>query len=215
MTAAPHVGCLIVMLTLLSASGASPKPPSAQPLPFSCATFPPDLTAAALRERFGERNVQRALVPWGGSEGDENPGTVLFAGDETATLQIFWRDGAAERHPAWVSVRGARSRWQTPAGVTLGTRLLELESLNRRPFRLLGFGNDVSGTVMSWAGGRLDAARADRCRLRMRLAVPWDRTRDGRSPMYRQLLGEREFSSGHPAMQSLDPAVYELFIQYR
>jgi hypothetical protein len=26
---------------------------------------------------------------------------------------------------------------------------------------------------------------------------------------------EREFPSGHPAMQALDPAVYELFLQYR
>ena len=27
--------------------------------------------------------------------------------------------------------------------------------------------------------------------------------------------GERQFSSGHPAMQALNPAIYEIFVQYR
>jgi len=31
---------------------------------------------------------------------------------------------------------------------------------------------------------------------------------------YRQVLGDREFSSGHPAMQTLDPSVYEVWLDY-
>jgi hypothetical protein len=201
-------------LALLTSTSSVVQLPEAALL-FSCGTFPPYLSAADLRERFGEQNVRRAPVPWGGAEGDHNEGTVLFPDDENGRLQIFWRDAAAQRQPEWVSVRGERSRWRTPAGVTLGTHLRELESLNGRPFRLLGFANDVSGTVMSWSGGRLETQDTERCRVRLRLQVPWQRTDHGRSPPYRQLLGEREFSSGHPAMQGLNPAVYELLIQYR
>ena len=200
---------IVALVLLISTSSVVQLPDAA--LPFSCATFPPDLSAADLRERFGEQHVQRAPVPWGGAEGDSSEGTVLFPDDEHGRLQIFWRDSATQRQPEWVSVRGERSRWRTSSGVTLGTHLRELESLNGRPFRLLGFGNDVSGTVMSWSG----AQDTERCRVRLRLQVPWPRTDHGRSPLYRQLLGEREFSSGHPAMQALDPAVYELFLQYR
>jgi hypothetical protein len=158
--------------------------------------------------------VQTAPVPWGGAEGDYNEGTVLFGSDPNATLQIYWADRAGKRDPQWVSVRGDRSRWHSPGGVTLGTSLKVIEELNGRPFRLLGFATDVSGTVMSWSNGRLSTDPGE-CRVRMRLRPAPEKTDRGLSPLYRQLLGEREFSSGHPAMQALDPSVYELFIQYR
>jgi hypothetical protein len=213
-THAASLAPTIVALALLVSTSSVVQLPDAA-LPFSCVTFPPDLSAADLRERFGEQNVQRAPVPWGGAEGDYNEGTVLFPDDEHGRLQIFWRDGAAQRQPEWVSVRGERSRWRTSSGASLGTHLQALERLNGRPFRLLGFATDVSGTVMSWSGGRLDEQDTERCRVRLRLQVPWPRTDHGRSSLYRQLIGERDFSSGHPAMQALDPLVYELFLQYR
>ena len=184
-------------------------------LPFSCSTFPSTVNAAALRERFGQEHVETAPVPWGGAEGDYNEGTVLFGKDPNAKLEIFWHDTPRKRNPAWVSVRGDRSRWRTAAGITLGTHLRTLETLNGGPFRLLGFGTDVSGTVMSWSNGRLATQDVAECRVRIRLRVPWETTGDGRSLLFRQLIGEREFSSGHPAMQSLDASVYELFLQYR
>jgi hypothetical protein len=90
-----------------------------------------------------------------------------------------------------------------------------LETLTAGPFRLLGFGTDVSGTVMSWPEGHLVAQDSADCRVRVRLVVPRDNTEDGRSTLFRQLIGEREFSSGHPAMQALNPSVYELFLHYR
>jgi hypothetical protein len=68
---------------------------------------------------------------------------------------------------------------------------------------------------MSWSGGRLPEQDASGCRVRLRLAVDSERTEDGRSSHFQQLIGERPFSSGHPAMQALNPSVYELMIQYR
>ena len=206
---------VMVGLALVTSVGASQVPTQDRSLPFSCATFSADVSAAGLRERFGEEHVHTAPVPWGGAEGDYNEGTVLFGKDPSARLEIFWRDTAGKRNPEWVSVRGDGSRWRTPAGVSLGARLRMLETLNAGPFRLLGFGTDVSGTVMSWSNGRLAAGDSAGCRVRLRLGFAREHTRDGRSSLVRQLIGEREFSSGHPAMQSLNPSVYELFLQYR
>jgi len=38
--------------------------------------------------------------------------------------------------------------------------------------------------------------------------------RFGAGNVMNQLKGEREYSSGHPAMQALNPTVSELFLQY-
>lgn len=205
----------LVVMSFALFVGVARVPAQDRPLPFSCATFSPDVSAGDLQARFGEEHVQTARVPWGGAEGDYSEGTVLFGKDPSARLEIFWHDTAGKRNPEWVSVRGTRSRWRTPAGVTLGTHLRMLETLNAGPFRLLGFGTDVSGTVMSWSEGRLVGQDSADCRVRIRLRVPADNMEDGRSTLFRQLIGEREFSSGHPAMQALNPSVYELFLQYR
>jgi hypothetical protein len=41
---------------------------------------------------------------------------------------------------------------------------------------------------------------------------------NGASPIgtdvIRQVVGQREYASGHPAMQKLNPTVYELLLQY-
>jgi hypothetical protein len=89
----------------------------ASQLPFSCTVFSANTTAADLRARFGAANVKTAQVPWGGGEGDYGEGTVLFDGDPTAKLEIYWRDRTRQRDPDWVSVRGKQTRWRSPAGI--------------------------------------------------------------------------------------------------
>ena len=131
----------------------------------------------------------------------------------TARLEIHWRDGTNQRHPEWVSVRGKQTRWRAPSGITLGT-LRRIEILNGRPFRLLGFGSDVQGTVGSWSGGRLESQNANGCRVGMRLGTDWNTVDVMYSAHMNQLQGEREFSSGHPAMQGLNPTVNELLLGY-
>ena len=183
-------------------------------LPFSCEVLSPGTSAAALAARFGVANVKTAQVPWGGAEGDFSEGTVLFDGITDARLEIYWRDSANKREPEWVSVRGKSTRWQSPAGIKLGTTLRTLEQLNGKPFRLLGFGSDVSGTVMSWSCGRLAEQDDPGCRVRVRVGPEWENMGPSRSALINQLKGETEFSSGHPAMQALNPAVYEMLLQY-
>lgn len=209
---------LCMCVAALAGSGFSSQPVVAQDsvLPFSCEIFSATASEATLSARFGAANVKTGLVPWGGAEGDVNEGTVLFDSVPDAKLEIYWSDRANKRNPEWVSVRGRHSRWRSPRRISLGASLRTIEQLNRRPFRLLGFGSDVSGTVMSWSGGRLESQNTASCRLRLRLGVGrgWDRADPKRSALIHQVTGEKEYSSGHPAMQALDPAVYEMFLQY-
>jgi hypothetical protein len=207
--------CRLSLLSLgVSSIARSTQTPSGGPLPFSCEVFSPSTTAADLGARFGTDNIKTAMVPWGGAEGDYNEGTVLFDADPSARLEIYWRDRANKRDPDWVRVRGKQTRWRSPSGITLGTSLRTVEQLNGRPFRLIGFRSDVGGTVVTWSGGRLDAQNVRACRVRIRLNSDSDREDAKVKALVNQLGGEREFSSGHPALQRLNPAVNELFLQY-
>ena len=169
-------------------------------LPFSCGIFSATASDVTLSARFGQR-MSEGLVP-GAAPKAASISTVLFDSMSDAKLEIYWRDRANKRHPEWVSVRGKQSRWRSPSGITLGTPLRAIERLNARPFRLLGFGTDVSGTVMGWSGGRLDSQNTATCKLRLRMRPDWDRVDPARTPLVNQLIGEVEYSSGHPAMQA-------------
>jgi hypothetical protein len=48
----------------------------------------------------------------------------------------------------------------------------------------------------------------------MRLSPDWDNADTNVQALMKQLQGESEYSSGHPAMQSLNPTVNEVFLQY-
>jgi hypothetical protein len=209
-----HICLLVGVLVVAASRGGLATASQGKGLPFSCEVFSAGTSAAALSARFGAQNLTTAQVPWGGAEGDFREGSVLFDATPDARLEIHWRDTANKRDPAWVSVRGSNTRWRTPAGITLGTTLLTIEQLNGRPFRLIGFGSDVSGTVVNWSDGRLEAQSTTDCRVRVRVRPDWEGVTAIMSGHVNGLKSEREYSSGHPAMQALNPAVYELFLQY-
>ena len=180
----------------------------------ACSAFPPTTTDADLRARFGSENVSvESVADPNGAEGDMTEGTVLFAKDATARLEISWRDATEKRRPSVISRLASRGRWHTPSGITLGTNLKAIEKLNGRPFRLAGLAFDLQGTVMSWRGGRLQAEDTEDCHLGVRLRVESAGTR-ATVELEKQVMGDGEFSSGHPAMQALNPTVYELRLWY-
>lgn len=203
--------CVVLLAAIVVAgsvgthgAGQSPSSPARV---FDCRTFPPDLAEADLGRRYGRQHVTAGPVPVG--EGMEEDGTTLFTASDADRVTILWKDKASRRRPDSISVRVGASAWRTPDGIGIGTDLAVLERLNRRPFRLLGFGWDYGGTVMSWSGGRLATAADEGCRMRLRLSpMHW-------SSAGRAVIGEREFSSGHPVMQALNPRVYEILLFYR
>src|SRR6185436_1494412 len=107
-----------------------------------------------------------------------------------------------------------QGRWRTSSGITLGTDLKTVEKLNGRPFRLAGLAFDAQGTVVSWRGGRLEAQDSVDCHVGVRLRVEAPGNGAASAALERQVTGDKDFSSGHPAMQALNPAAYELFLWF-
>jgi hypothetical protein len=170
------------------------------------------MTKKTLAATFGAPNVTVEKIHIG--EGDFEEGTVLFSKSPDDRLEILWTGGVENGRPRHLVVRGEKSRWRTAGGLALGVSLQAIERLNRRPFRLLGFGWDYAGTTMDWSGGLLDDRSHGPCRIGARFTPP-DGARDIEGgKWYSQVMGDKEFSSGHPAMQVLNPIIYEIFLQY-
>jgi len=164
-------------------------------------------TEVDLAHAYGAANVGQATIDMG--EGDLASGTVLFPADSLRRVHILWKDGEARRFPDVAILRGYRSVWSFPESVSLGTRLSDLERRNGRPFRLLGFGWGMEGFVTSWGGGYLDSGLSGRVKLYL---APDSAGRS--TPDYAQAQGEQEFDSNSPAMQRLNPAVYQIIADF-
>jgi hypothetical protein len=165
-------------------------------------------TEGDLIRTYGKKNIVSQDVGIG--EGETEPGTELFPTDPLRRVDILWKDPVEKRGPKSVWISGTKSLWGTVHGISLSTTLKKLEQLNRKPFRLTGFAWDYSGTVLSWNGGSLEQelGQADRPgRIILRLDCTQDQYQQ---PDYKSLLGDRGFSSAHPAMEKLNPTVYQM-----
>ncbi|MDE0191364.1 MAG: hypothetical protein OXQ90_08395 [Gammaproteobacteria bacterium] len=177
---------------------------------FECgAIFGPETTPASLVAEFGEENVVTKRVHAG--EGSYETGTVVFP-DTEDEVEVLWKEPTLGGGPRIVRTRGKPGSWETLLRLKIGLDLRSIERINRRPFRLAGFAWDYGGTVTSWEGGRLEQSPEATCRLRARLSPddPGDDAALWRAE--RQVLGDGIYSSGHPAMQMLNPKIHELFL---
>ena len=186
----------------------------------------PNSTSATLRAAIGEDAVVDRNIGMG--EGEFEAGTIIYPDDPTRSLAIIWHDAERRERPKTVMVcyhpdpwseESEPCRWRTAGGIGLGTRLSELEELNGRPFTLTGFEWDYSGTVLSWAGGRLEELLDPHgWRTLVRLAPQTGETGNWVPAVeYRAMapvLGDHDVSSGHPLMRLLDPAVYWVELRF-
>jgi len=170
-------------------------------------------TRADLDRFFGEASVKDGTVNVG--EGETSPGTFVYQDDPARVLAILWHNPFSPETPSTVSIcdqyRATTCRWRTASGITYGTTLKELEALNRRPFRLMGFAWDGHGTIVSWQGGWLEKEAKGCGRFMLRLTPEPDAVK---TQEWRQVAGGTEFSSGHPAMQKLNPHVYDMLVEF-
>jgi hypothetical protein len=167
-------------------------------------------TRKNLVDRYGARNVKDDDVGIG--EGETEPGTVLFPKDPKRSMEIHWKDPKTKLSPQFLTIRGNASLWRAARDISLGTSLKQLEHINGRPFLLSGFAWDYSGTVDSWQNGVLEGEFDGNGRVILRLGPD---VQTGRSPEYNEVLGDRSYSSSHPAMQKIDPRVYEITWELR
>jgi hypothetical protein len=172
-------------------------------LEFSCAAFPSNLSEADIVGRYGRQNVVSAPIV--GSDDGPQDGTVVFPDQPQMKLEIFWHDPELKTKPRSIMTRGSGSPWRTPNGITVGMDLISIERANGRPFRLGALSTEGQGRVRSWGNGRLKMSDPDGCAVAISL-YPMTNSNVERS-LASQVLRGREFSSGHPAMQSLNPRV--------
>lgn len=152
-----------------------------------------------LVRQYGAKNVVEKDIDIG--EGETETGSVVFPDDPEQTLEILWTNPQVKNSLKSVTIHGQTSRWKAVHGISLGTTLKDLETLNGKPFELFGFDWDYSGTVYSWQGGALERE------------LPHMILRVGLTPGVNapeELSGDSTFSSHHVLMQKLNPRVYEI-----
>lgn len=173
-----------------------------------------DASEASLRTEFGAGAVRSDSVYVG--EGLSELGTILFPGDSARQLAIVWEDTAGRARPAYVYVTGRNVTWRLYPGVGIGTDLKTLESLNGGAFQLSGFGWDYSGTTVSFNEGRLDSLWRRGGVLGNAILLRLDpETTAAPDSLRARVLGDRTYSSHDPAMQLLNPRVYQILMRPR
>ena len=98
-----------------------------------------------------------------------------------------------------------------PAGerLAIGSALAAVEAANGKPFSILGFDWDYSGTAADWQGGKLEKAFGG-CRLTIRFGYP----KDADAKALDRLSGDKEFSSADPDMRLVKPTAYEILLSW-
>ncbi|HVP55942.1 MAG TPA: hypothetical protein VMU45_13200 [Candidatus Eisenbacteria bacterium] len=172
-------------------------------------------TRADLDALFGKENVQERNLDI--SEGPE-VATVVFPGDASASLAVTWdREHVSTIHICYATQTGP-CRWRTASGVRIGLPIRELEKLNGKAFKMAGYGFDGQGTVTSWRNGLLEENPAACGRLVVRLTPATDLA--GRTmskselSSYKQVQGDKEYSSTYVPLLELNPMVSALEFQF-
>lgn len=153
-------------------------------------------------------------------EGMVQPATFVNRRTPSEALAIVWAGKGPQSPPLEIFLcrghRGGACRWQVEGGIGVGTRLLDLEERNGKPFTIFGFGWDYGGNVLSWNGGKLE--RLD-CGGRVVLTL--DGERNGRGELTtltaeeaRSISGYKSISSADAVMRKLDPRVVDLLYQF-
>lgn len=177
------------------------------PRDFSCAVFHPSLGKDELVSRFGAENVADGEV-YGDDDGPIS-GTILFPNRSGAKVEIAWRDTDNRKGPSWIRIRGDSSEWIAPNGITVGQDLRSIERKNGWPFQLAGFTTEGGyGRVITWGIGRL--GNVQNCSIK-----PYFQPAAAPAPRaIGQVTHLARVSSGHPAMQEINPRVVALQIEY-
>jgi hypothetical protein len=150
---------------------------------------------AELARIYGAGNVSYEKVHL--AEGEYRPGAVIHRGTASELQVGFTADG---RKIEFIRING--NGWKSKEGIRIGTTLAELERINGGPFRFLGFGWDNGGNIVHAA------------KLPKGVVISLAPTRNRESKQARQVQGDNEFSSRHPALKTLGVVVSGLTVAF-
>jgi hypothetical protein len=192
--------------TIVPAASAAPPPADGKNVLQCDGAFAKDTSHAKLLQAFGKSSV--AFMDVEGVEGDKMKASVVYPDDSRRRVEIVWHDEKTRSRPATIRV-GFKSKWRTVRGLHIGSELGEVEKLNGKPFKMLGFDWDYGGRVSDWDGGAL-AVVSGGCDFRVAFE-PWadapDAARD-------KVSGDKVFLSTDPNMRASRPTVSEIIISY-
>jgi hypothetical protein len=186
---------------------AAPKmpPPSAHVV--ACTgIFSKDSNHLRLAMTFDYKNVTFADVDADG--GTKVKASIVFANDPKRRLEVWWSNPADRSGVYLIDIKG-KSTWSAPGGMRLGLNLVQLEKLNKKPFKLKGFDKNGVASVSDWDDGAL-AALAGGCKSGVSLSADPKASPDEVSAM----SADKEYSSSDPAIRAVKPTVSEILIGY-
>ena len=132
---------------------------------------------------YGKDNVTRGEIGLG--EGESTMATIVFPLTENELL-VKWIEGEAYKKIESISIMNVGAKWKTTQGISIGTTLEQLLSINKKSFKFAGFEWDYAGGVTSWNGGSINE----------NLKVTLEPTKE--EAIFPDLLGDTEFSTDHP-----------------
>ena len=172
-------------------------------------------TRADLDTLFGKENVEERNLDI--SEGPE-AATVVFPSDASVSLAVTWDRERVSTIRICYATQTGPCRWRTASGIRIGLPIRELEKINGKSFKVAGYGFDGQGVVTSWRNGLLEPDLAACGRLIVRLSpatvVEGGTMSKGEQSSYKQVQGDKDYSSNYIPLLELNPVVSALEIQF-
>jgi hypothetical protein len=188
-------------------SGAPAKPAGREAHVVACSgVFGKNSSHLKLAMVFETKNVDFAQVDAG--PGNTTMASVLFAKDPKRRLEVWWTKQESRSDTHLIVING-QSTWTAPGNLRLGLTLAEVEKLNHKPFKLMGFNKDNVAAGSDWNGGAL-AAPPGGCKLGISFHADAKATADQISA----LPADKEFASDDPAMRATNPKISEILVGY-
>jgi len=167
--------------------------------------FAKDSSHIRLAQVFSSQNV--AFIEVDGPAKSKLMASVLFPKDAKRRLEVLWINNTTRTTTQVIAING-QSSWSAPLGLRLGLQMAALEKLNKKPFKITGFGGD-GAEVASWEGGALGSAPGG-CKLGLRMVMDQRAPEDARNKM----AAAKELQSSDADVRAVRASVAEILIGY-
>lgn len=159
-----------------------------------------------IRKIVGEENVVSSMILF--SEGEDVQGYVLFPNSSNGVDLIVDDKYIYFRIPSWSIQKDNLIDWKTKEGITIGTDINDVESFNKKPFAIAGYGWDYGGMTLGWNNGKLNPDLVLHFKLTKdisNLKNEFDKIGGGPS----------DIGSNNPALTLFNPVVKEMDITWK
>jgi hypothetical protein len=185
------------------------KPPAAPATPHTVAcseSLGKDSNHFKLAMSFGFKNVTATNVE--AENGTKVAASVIFPDDPQQRLEVWWKNATLSSGLHMIVIAG-QSDWTAPGGLRLGLTLAEVEKLNHKSFKLIGFDQNGVAAVSDWGGGEL-ATLAGGCTAGLSMRADPKVS----AKIIGALSPNKEYASSNPQMRAAKPTVSDILIGY-